>query len=444
MVTILTALVLVYTTSSMLDDSSGTRDNEAVPRERSQSDLGERLRELRDSRGWSLREVAAKAGVNHGYLSQLERGEVAEPAPSMLHKVAAGYDVPFPVLMRWAGYVEGADGDLTPNQAMALSYLGNDVSEGELAAIRAVLDAIRSRGATFGPLASSLDGPLGPEERKAIRAHVLMLLRRADAVGVVPTPLEQVMEVAQLVAAGEITLDEAEKRQLRKKFGSLVDLVLNKLQGVIHLGAREVWVQPELYELKKRFVTAHEIGHDLLPWQRELIAYIDDEARLRPDVRVGFEREANQAAIELLAQGDTLRREADDSPLSVSLLSDLSARYQISMQATARRVTEETRKDAALTMRFRGRGGGIGPYHVYCSRTFEARFGWAAASLPAEARSAARDAATTFAAPSFFALDLSATFVEMTVETVSTPYALIALYTPVAKGKSVRRWLHVG
>ena len=32
----------------------------------------------------------------------------------------------------------------------------------------------------------------------------------------------------------------------------------------------------------------------------------------------------------------------------------------------------------------------------------------------------------------------------MTVETVSTPYALIVLYTPVAKGKSVRRWLHVG
>jgi transcriptional regulator with XRE-family HTH domain len=388
--------------------------------------------------------VAVKAGVNHGYLSQLERGDVAEPAPSMLHKVAAGYDVPFGVLMRWAGYVQAASGDLSPNQAMALSYLGDDVSEEELSAIRAVLDAIRSRRATFGGLANSLDGHLRAEERNEIRAHVLPLLRRADAEGVVPTPLERVMEVAELVVAGEITLDDAEKRKLRRKFGSLVDLVLGKLQGAIHLRARELWVQPDLYVLKKRFVTAHEIGHGVLPWQQELTAYLDDEARLRPDVRVRFEREANQAAIELLAQGDRLRREADDSPLSVSVLSDLSAKYQISMQATARRVTEESRQDAALAIRFRGRAGGVGPYHLYCSPTFKARFGWAATTLPSTARSATRAAAAALAEENFFALDLSATHVEMKVETVDTPYALIALYTPVAKGKTVRRWLHAG
>jgi hypothetical protein len=39
---------------------------------------------------------------------------------------------------------------------------------------------------------------------------------------------------------------------------------------------------------------------------------------------------------------------------------------------------------------------------------------------------------------------MSAAVVDMTVETVSTPYALIALYTPVTKGKSIRRWFRVG
>jgi Zn-dependent peptidase ImmA (M78 family) len=131
-------------------------------------------------------------------------------------------------------------------------------------------------------------------------------------------------------------------------FGALVDGVLGKLRGVIHLRAREIWVQPDLHELKRRFVIAHEIGHDLLPWQREL-AYLDDDARLRDDIRIRSEREANQTAIELLAQDDRLQREADDSPLSLSLLSSLSAKYQISLQATARRVVEETR---------RGRGHG--------------------------------------------------------------------------------------
>ncbi|MBA2610140.1 MAG: helix-turn-helix domain-containing protein [Actinobacteria bacterium] len=414
-----------------------------MPRHRSRNQLGERLREYRESCGWSLREVAAKAGVNHGYLSQLERGDVAEPAPSMLHKIAAGYDVPFSALMQWAGYIEETEGALTPNQAIALSYFGDDVSDDELDAVRAVIDVLRSRRSPFGVESESLDGHLSPEDRKEIRANVLMLLRRADAVGVFPTPLEDVMSVSKLVAAGEITLDDDEKRQLRKRFGTLVDKVLNQLMGVIHRGTREVWVQPELPTLRRRFVTAHEIGHDALPWQREL-AYLDDDKRLRDDVRIRYEREANQAAIELLAQGDTLRREADDSRLTMSIVSTLSNKYQISLQATARRITEETRKDAALAIRFRGRSGAIGPYHVYCSPTFQARFGWAVVPLPADAKLAAREASRAGEAASFYAIDLSATFVEVATETLETPYAFIALFTPVPKGSAVKRFLHVG
>ena len=89
--------------------------------EQTRSSLGDRLREHREQRGWSLREVAGRAGVNHGDLSQLERNEVAEPAPSMLHKLATGYNEPFLVLMQWAGYVEEG---LSANQARALSYSG--------------------------------------------------------------------------------------------------------------------------------------------------------------------------------------------------------------------------------------------------------------------------------------------------------------------------------
>ena len=63
-------------------------DNTDAPRG---EPFGDRLRQLREKSGRSLRDVATKAGLNHGYLSQLERGEIAEPAPSVLHKLAAGY-----------------------------------------------------------------------------------------------------------------------------------------------------------------------------------------------------------------------------------------------------------------------------------------------------------------------------------------------------------------
>lgn len=403
--------------------------------------LGHRLRELRDSRHESLRDVAARAKINHGYLSQLERGEIAEPGPSMLHKVAHGYGVPFSAVMEWSGYIEPAGKELTPNQALALSYLGPNPSEEELRAIRAVLDAIRSRGATFAGEVASLDAYLDAADRQIIRGQVLALLRRSDALGTIPTPLDHVLEVAGLVAAGEISLDEHEKRTLRRMFGSLVDTVLGKLQGVIHLRAREIWVQPNLYVLKKRFVTAHEIGHDILPAHREL-AYLDDDMRLRPEVRLAYEREANHAAIEILAQGDALRREADDSRLTITLLSQLSSKYQISMQAISRYVVEQTRRDAALALRFRGPTGALGPRHVYSSAVFEAQFGWSAARVvPLNARIAAGDAQRTGEIKTFPVTDLSGALVEVAVEVANTPHALIAVYTPTPRRVSMKRLL---
>jgi transcriptional regulator with XRE-family HTH domain len=407
------------------------------PKRRQQ--LGDHLREVRESHDWSLRDVAARAKINHGYLSQLERGEIAEPGPSMLHKVARGYDVPFSAVMEWSGYIDSAGKELTPNQAMALSYLGENPSEEELRAVRAVLDAIRSRGATFAGEAASLDVYLDGAERQIIRSQVLALLRRSDSLGLIPTPLDHVLEVAGLVNAGEIRLEDREKRDLRKVFGSLVDTVLNKLQGVIHLRAREIWVQPDLQVLKRRFVTAHEIGHDILPAHREL-AYLDDDKRLRPEVRLAYEREANHAAIEILAQGDTLRREADDSPLTITLLSELSSKYQISMQAISRYVVEQTKRQAALTLRFRGRSGTVGPTHIYCSPSFESRFGWALSGmLTPDARKGADETRRTGDISTFQTTDLARAMVEMAVEFVSTPYALITIYTPTPKRLSVKR-----
>ena len=344
--------------------------------ERESNGLGARLREVRTRKGLGLREVAACAKVNHGYLSQLERGEVAQPAPSILQKLAHGYDEPFVVLMRWVGYIE--DGPLSPNQARALNYMGEDLSDQELAAVKAVLDAIRARRAHFSCL-DSLDGDLPPEEIVRIRSHILALLRRADAFGQVPTPISQVMDVAQLVSAGEITLEPEERRQLRRVFGDLVDRVLSRLQGVIHFRSGEVWINPEMHPMRQRFVQAHEIGHDILPWHRELFAYLDDKSRLRPDVRNRYEREANQAAIELLAQGDQLRHEADDSALDMTLISDLASRYSISIEASARRIVEESRQECALAIAYRGSSTGkLMPHHLYCSQSFERRFRWKA------------------------------------------------------------------
>src|SRR4051812_13438293 len=87
------------------------------------SSLGERLRDVRAKSGQSLRDVARRGDMNSGYLSQLERGDVEQPKPAALQKVARAYDLPFPTLMQWAGYIEADEAKLSPNQAMALRVL---------------------------------------------------------------------------------------------------------------------------------------------------------------------------------------------------------------------------------------------------------------------------------------------------------------------------------
>ena len=71
---------------------------------------------------------------------------------------------------------------------------------------------------------------------------------------------------------------------------------------MIHFGAREIWINPEMYPLRQRFVLGHEIGHYVLPEHREIFAYLDDAKRLSPKVHDLYERQANQASIEFLAQ----------------------------------------------------------------------------------------------------------------------------------------------
>ncbi|MFL5961796.1 MAG: helix-turn-helix domain-containing protein [Gaiellaceae bacterium] len=337
--------------------------------------LGSRLRQLRVGKGLGLREAAALAGITHGYLSQIESDKIKEPAPQVLQKLAEAYDEPFILLMQWAGYIEEDPEGLSPNQARAMKIVG-DPTDRELKTIRAVLDAMRSGGASF-PVFAPLDGHLSDEDRAQIRGHAIALLRKADALGEIPTPLHQVMDVSKLVLTGAIELEPEMKKKLRGRFGDLVDRALDIILGSVRFDNRGVYLKPDLYWLKKRFVQAHEIGHEMLPWHRDLYAFLDDKTRIRDDINDRYERQANQAAIEILAQGDRLQREADDSALTFDLLDDLGNRYEISAQATARRVIEESRQDVALAISYKGSATGkLMPAHLYCSKSFEERFRW--------------------------------------------------------------------
>jgi len=56
-------------------------------------------------RGLSLKSVAEPAQISATYLQKLERGEVREPSPHVLHRIAHVLELSYPELMSLAGYV---------------------------------------------------------------------------------------------------------------------------------------------------------------------------------------------------------------------------------------------------------------------------------------------------------------------------------------------------
>lgn len=65
-------------------------------------EIGEVLRDFRQQKGRTLRQVASRASVALGYLSEVERGQ-KEASSEILASVAEALDVPISTVMREVG-----------------------------------------------------------------------------------------------------------------------------------------------------------------------------------------------------------------------------------------------------------------------------------------------------------------------------------------------------
>jgi transcriptional regulator with XRE-family HTH domain len=101
---------------------------------------------VRERSRFSLREIERRSSLNSGYLSQLERGKIAHPSPTVLRAVADGYGLRLDDVLNWAGYGPNAD---TPsaNQAAALNAvagLGEPTDE-ELETLTAIVNLLQDK-----------------------------------------------------------------------------------------------------------------------------------------------------------------------------------------------------------------------------------------------------------------------------------------------------------
>lgn len=67
--------------------------------------LGDHLHSVRQIRGLSLKAVAEPAEISTAYLQKLEGGDVRQPSPHVLHRLAKVLQIPYATLMELAGYI---------------------------------------------------------------------------------------------------------------------------------------------------------------------------------------------------------------------------------------------------------------------------------------------------------------------------------------------------
>jgi hypothetical protein len=181
------------------------------------------------------------------------------------------------------------------------------------------------------------DVTLPPNVYERVRKEAEKALRDADALGVFPTPVSEIMVAARLIEAHDDLAEEGVVARLRRKAEGALKRAATKVIGLFHASSRLVFIDRTLQLVKQTFVRLHETAHGLLPWQREMYAVVEDcQLSLDPDVADQFDREANVFASEVLFQLSSFITEARDFEFGIGIPLKLSKKYGASVYASVR------------------------------------------------------------------------------------------------------------
>lgn len=198
------------------------------------------------------------------------------------------------------------------------------------------------------------DSSLTPGQLARIKQEAERALREASVLGVLPTPVEQVMAAAHVREVEEDVLNPSFIAKILGKAeqaGLAIKRALSKVIGLFHASEGLVFIDQTLVLVRKRFVRLHEAAHGFLPWQRPMYAVVEDcEKALDPEPADLFDREANVFASEVLFQLNTFRDMAEERPFSIWTPVALAPKFNASLYAIRQYVTKNHRVCALVIL----------------------------------------------------------------------------------------------
>ena len=182
-----------------------------------------------------------------------------------------------------------------------------------------------------------------------MRRHAERALQEAGALGVLPTPVNDILAAANVEPVNHEVLDTDLLRKLRSRAGDALKRALSKVLGVFDAKSGLVFVDRLLQPVKQRFVLFHEAGHGFMPWQRTMYNLVEDcEQTLDPEAAELFDREANVFASEVLFQLNTFAEMAADHDFEIWTPIKLSKQFHASVYASIRQYVAKSDRCCAV------------------------------------------------------------------------------------------------
>lgn len=174
------------------------------------------------------------------------------------------------------------------------------------------------------------------------------ILKSSKSLDVFPTPIEKIVQHSELYIAGGIDLKSLEKKYKSSHFSEALKSGLSKIRGFLDRREKVIYLDMDQIGSRQNFVTLHETGHNVLPWQNKTLEFLDDDETLDPDTQEEFEMEANYFASVTLFQNDRFDNHAKKFELGMPSVVQLSNHFGASVHATFRRYVENTKYRCAL------------------------------------------------------------------------------------------------
>ncbi|MCK4454399.1 helix-turn-helix transcriptional regulator [Candidatus Parcubacteria bacterium] len=93
--------------------------------------LGDELKNCRESKKFTLREIEEITGISNAYLSQLENNKIKKPSANILYKLSNVYKIDFDFLLETAGIIEKKERKKGPKSLSGFALYSEDLTDNE-------------------------------------------------------------------------------------------------------------------------------------------------------------------------------------------------------------------------------------------------------------------------------------------------------------------------